>query len=136
MVIGHPTHLGKPNNLISYLGGTKDKTLFVSAMLIIKGEKMEKEIVLIAKFIAKTGEENNVREALLSLVNPTRKEKGCILYNFHIETDNNNSFIFYEIWENKESFDLHSQINHFKNVMNEIKDLLDKPIEVIFLNKQ
>ena len=29
MISGYPTALGKPNNLIYDLGGTKDKTLFV-----------------------------------------------------------------------------------------------------------
>jgi quinol monooxygenase YgiN len=97
---------------------------------------MPTEIVLIAKSIAKKGSEDTVKKELLSLVAPTRKEKGCILYNFHIETDNKNTFVFYEIWENKEALDKHIQTNSFKNVMNKINDLLEKPMEVIFLNKQ
>jgi len=97
---------------------------------------MGQEVVLLARFLAKNGNENEVKKELLSLVEPTRKENGCIVYNFHTEAKNKNAFVFYEIWENNDFLKQHSQTDRFIKCMENVKELLEKPVDLIFLNKQ
>jgi quinol monooxygenase YgiN len=95
---------------------------------------MEQEITLVVKTTAKKGSEDAVKKELLTLVEPTRKEKGCIQYNLHVET-NTGVFVFYEIWENNDVLQLHTRTDHFKNTMGNVKDLLEKPMDVMVLNR-
>jgi len=96
---------------------------------------MEQEVVVLAKFVAKKGYENQLKNTLISLIAPTKKEKGCILYHFHSEINHPHVFVFYEIWKNQNYLKQHSETNHFKNTINSIQDLLEKPLEVTFLNQ-
>lgn len=50
-----------------------------------------------------------VKAFLLDLVNKTKKEKASILYGLHQSIDDENTFFFYEIWENQEGLDNHNQ---------------------------
>ncbi len=50
------------------------------------------KVVLTAMIKAKPGEEDAVKEILLALVEPTRKEAGCLCYNLHqSKSDKRNS---------------------------------------------
>lgn len=71
-------------------------------------------IYVVATSIAKKGEEGRYRESLLSLISPTRKEKGCLLYDLHQDQVNPSHFIFYEIWDSRESLDAHATSEHLK----------------------
>jgi quinol monooxygenase YgiN len=95
---------------------------------------MEEEIVLIVKVIAKKGSEDNVKNELLSLVEPTRKEKGCRQYTLHVEPDTK-ILVFYGVWANNDLLQLHTHTDHFKKVMAKIKELLSEPMNVMVLNK-
>ena len=94
---------------------------------------MTHEVVLMARFFAKPGREERVKEKLISLVEPTRKEPGCRLYNLHEEECKRGSFIFYEIWESKPALDTHLKGDNIKNVMKEIEDDLEKEPKIMFL---
>lgn len=50
-----------------------------------------------------------VKAFLLNMVEQTRKEKACISYQLHQSIDDENTFFFYEIWENQEGLDHHNQ---------------------------
>ncbi|WP_087107095.1 putative quinol monooxygenase [Halomonas citrativorans] len=69
-------------------------------------------IYVVATSIAKEGFQDLYRESLISLVTPTRKEKGCLLYDLHQDKENASHFIFYEIWDNQSSLDKHSISEH------------------------
>ena len=45
------------------------------------------KVTVIAFHRAKPGKEDDLREALLSLCDPTRAEKGCINYDLHVSAD-------------------------------------------------
>jgi quinol monooxygenase YgiN len=97
---------------------------------------MDNNITLIAIFTAREELKGRVKSLLASLVEPTRKEDGCCLYNFHVESEKDNSFVFYETWRNQAALDLHMSGSFFKEVMAEVDASLEKPLEVTFLNKQ
>ena len=80
---------------------------------------------------------NDVKEVILSMINPTREEKGNEVYNFYEEKSNdskNISFHLFEIYKNSAALDFHRNTSYFKDYRSKIEDLLAKPIEVKILN--
>jgi quinol monooxygenase YgiN len=65
------------------------------------------QLTIIATITAKAGHEADVRQALLDLIPPTRKEPGFIQYDLHESLDDPRVFVFYENWEDQASLDLH-----------------------------
>lgn len=55
-------------------------------------------ITVVARFRAKRGMENRLRQELIALVEPTRREPGCINYDLHQDRDDPVQFLFYENW--------------------------------------
>jgi quinol monooxygenase YgiN len=83
-------------------------------------------VILTAIVKAKPGQEDAVKDALLSLVEPTRKESGCLLYNLHQSKSDQTMFMFYEQWASKEALDAHGKTPHMKALGAKLKDKTDK----------
>jgi quinol monooxygenase YgiN len=79
-----------------------------------KAEVPKGGVVLTAMVKAKQGQEDAVREALLALVEPTRKEPGCLCYNLHQSKSDPTQFMFYEQWASKEALDSHGKTPHMR----------------------
>ncbi len=77
-------------------------------------EYKEEYIVVMAMIQAKESEKELVKEALCWLVEPTRKEKGCLIYTFYQNKENKALFYSYEIWENQSAIDKHLESGHIK----------------------
>ena len=95
------------------------------------------KIVVLASFFPKKDKNNEVKEILLSMINPTRSEKGNELYNFYEEknTDNQSEiFHLFEIYTDAEALDFHKKTSYYLDYRSKIIDLLMKPIEVKILN--
>ena len=75
---------------------------------------------------ARPGQEDAVKEALLSLVEPTRKEPGCLLYNLHRSKADPTQFMFYEQWAGQEALDAHGKTPHMRALGAKLKDRTDK----------
>ena len=71
-------------------------------------------VVLVAELTAKPGEQQAVREALMAMVEPTRKEAGCLCYNLHQSVKDPATFMFYEQWASQAALDAHSQSAHMR----------------------
>ena len=95
------------------------------------------KIIVLASFYPKNEKNNEVKETILAMVNPTRSEEGNEIYNFY-ETKKdggkNNSFYLFEVYKDPAALDFHKNTSHYKNYRSKIADLLDKPIEVKVLN--
>lgn len=89
-----------------------------------------KRITVLAMVKAKEGMEEAVKEELLSLVNPTRSEPGCINYDVHQATDDKSLFMFYENWKSLEDVEKHRETPHLKAYRQKVVSLIAKPIEV------
>ena len=71
-----------------------------------------KPLTVIAKLKAKNGREEQPREMLQSLVEPTRAEKGCISYDLHRSHEDPGLFVFYEDWESRPLWEAHMKSPH------------------------
>ncbi len=60
------------------------------------------------------------------LVEESRKEKGCISYTLHQNTENPLHFCIMEQWEDENAIQQHNQTNHFKTLVPQMKDCREK----------
>ena len=89
-------------------------------------------IILTAMVKAKPGQEEAVKEALMSMVGPTRQEPGCLCYNLHQSKSDATQFMFYEQWASKASLDAHGKTPHMKALGGKLKGKTDKGGGVVF----
>ncbi len=90
------------------------------------------KIVVLASFYPKNDKNNEVKETILTMVDPTRSEEGNKIYNFYeIKNDDvkNISFHLFEVYKDTAALDFHRNTSHYKNYRSKILDLLDRPIE-------
>lgn len=73
-----------------------------------------------------------VKEALQSLIDPTRSEEGCISYTLHQDCDDDKVFMFYENWASKEALDLHLQTPHLQGLVARADELFAAPLDIKF----
>lgn len=86
------------------------------------------KLTVVAKVVAKRECLESVKNELLKLITPTRKENGCIEYNLHQDNEEPAVFIFYETWENLASLESHMNTDHFKNYVNAVGSMLEEKV--------
>ncbi len=91
-------------------------------------------LVVIAKITAVEGKEEQAKAALLSVVEPTHAEEGCIQYDFHQDLQKPHLFYAYEIWESMAHLKAHGQSEHIAAMKAKTKDCIVSS-ELSFLNK-
>lgn len=90
-------------------------------------------VVAIAETSADRAEE--LKSVCLSLIEPTRKEKGSISYDLYQDTTNPGKFIFIENWQSKEHLDVHLKAPHFVAASAAFGKIVTKELSVTMLNK-
>lgn len=98
----------------------------LAAETVAKTEMPKDGVILVAMVKAKPGQEDAVKEALVSLVEPTRKESGCLCYNLHQSKNDKTQFLFYEQWASKEALAAHGKTPHMKALGAKLKDRVAK----------
>lgn len=75
---------------------------------------MGKQLTVIAHLRALDGQIEETRAFLTGLIEPTRKEPGCIEYWLHQDDDDPAEFTFYENWTSREAWDRHMEMPHLQ----------------------
>ncbi len=91
---------------------------------------MQGTVHVLALFTAAPGKEVELEEALMVLVEPTRKEAGCIRYDLVRGLGKSAEFAFIEEWESAEHLDAHSQTPHVREVGSKAAGLLGAPASI------
>ncbi len=91
---------------------------------------MAENLTVVARLKAKPGKENDVKQRLLALIAPTRKEQGCINYDLHESLDDKTLFVFYENWTSKAALDAHLQTPHVQAFLGKADELLAEPPDI------
>jgi quinol monooxygenase YgiN len=78
---------------------------------------------VIAIFYAEMGKEDEMESALRELIEPTRRETGCIRYDLlrSLKGEHYVEFVFVEEWASEEALDAHGQSEHLKSLRGRIK---------------
>ena len=91
------------------------------------------EIRVIARALARSGKDQQLRNTLRGMLVPTRAEEGCRLYELY-ESDNKGLFYFYEKWESQDALARHTETSHYKQLTQSVSDLLEGAFEVNVLD--
>jgi quinol monooxygenase YgiN len=82
---------------------------------------MRDTIIVTAFLTPNEGQEEEVLSALKKVQAASRQEAGCLTYNLHKSVDDN-TFVLYEEWANKESIEKHINSNHYQEYRDTISD--------------
>jgi quinol monooxygenase YgiN len=101
-----------------------------------KPKKMNKstlKVVAIAETSAEKAEE--LKSVCLGLIEPTRKESGCISYELYQDTTNPGRFTFIEEWESQNHLDIHLKTPHLVAAGEAFGKIVTKDLLILMLNK-
>ncbi len=90
-------------------------------------------ISVVAELQAQEGHEDEVREALNSLVGPSRKETGCIKYDLFEDKHSVGAFFTYEEWASEAALRKHLELN--KTTLEKTKPMLRTPMSLKVLKQ-
>lgn len=85
---------------------------------------------VVARIRAQPDKVAEVRELLLTLIEPTRKEAGCITYELLQNQDDPADFTFVEEWASDASLTAHAASDHLRTVGAQLASLTTKPPEI------
>ena len=91
---------------------------------------MDAKVTVVARLQAIPGKEEAVVRELLTLVDATRKEEGCLNYDLHISHETPGLFLFYENWSSRAHLDRHAQSAHIQAFRAKGRELLTQPAEI------
>ncbi len=73
------------------------------------------EVYVVAILKAQAGKSAALLSAISEvLLGATRAEEGCIQYALHQDMEDENTFVFYEIWQSAAHLEKHSQSAHMQ----------------------
>ena len=85
---------------------------------------------VVAHLRAKPDKIEETREALCSLIDPTRAEDGCIQYELMQNAADPTDFTFVEEWSGDAALDAHLQTEHIQLVVSKADELLAAPPDI------
>ena len=85
---------------------------------------------VVAHLRAKPDKVEETKVALLALVEPTRAENGCILYELSQNTADPTDFTFVEEWESDKALDTHLESEHIRELRSRADDLFAAPPDI------
>ena len=85
---------------------------------------------VVARVKAISGKEDQVSEALIELVTPTRNEPGCIVYELLQNTDDPTDFTFVEEWESDAALASHAASEHIKATRAKLEGIVEEAPDI------
>jgi len=92
--------------------------------------RTEDALRVLAFFKARPGKGKELEKVLLTLVGPTRSERGNIAYVLHRSTDDPDELAFDEMFTSYGAFKEHSEKPYIKGLGRKIEHLLAAPVKV------
>lgn len=89
-------------------------------------------IRIIARFTARPDSIDALRTLLLGMLEPTRKEVGCVSYELLNNSADPTDFTFVEEWASQAAIDAHMKTPHLQAVVADSAPLLASPLDVRF----
>lgn len=70
--------------------------------------------VVVATYVSKDGESEELTRRLKAMISPTRAEPGCLAYRVTNSNDDPNTFVLFEVYDDEEAFKVHAASDHFE----------------------
>lgn len=84
---------------------------------------------------ATSGKEEELKQALLEVIEPSRSEPGCLDYRLHQDITDPNIFLLHETWESQDKHALQFEKNYIKSLGEKLDTLLTKPYQVVMSSR-
>ena len=81
------------------------------------------------------GKEDDLKKALIDVIEPSRSENSCLEYRLHQDKHNHAQFVLYENWKSAELHQEQFNKPYIVSLGDKIEHLLAKPYQVIFANE-
>ena len=92
---------------------------------------MAKQTVrVVARVVALPDQVEPVKSILLSIIEPTRQEAGCIFYELMQNSADPTDFVFVEEWETQELLDAHLNSQHIQQAASQLNGLAAMPPDI------
>src|ERR1700716_2094265 len=72
--------------------------------------------VVIAKWTVEDGHEQDVEDAILALIEPSRAEPGNLFYQANRDPEDPRGFCFYELYADRAAYEAHGASEHFQRL--------------------
>lgn len=82
-------------------------------------------ITIVANMRAKEGKQEELKDSLMQVIEPTRNESGCVSYHIHQHLEDNRNFTAYEVWVDKASVENHMKSEHMLGNSERTKDIIE-----------
>ena len=90
----------------------------------------ENTLRLIARIKSRPDKVEETREFLSRLIEPTRKETGCLAYELLQNRDDPTEFVFVEEWADDAALAAHFETEHIKAGLQQFPELAAEPLEL------
>jgi len=90
-------------------------------------------ITIIGTVVGRPETRDELERLLAAQVEPTRAEPGCVNYHFHVDAEDDCTFVFYENWQSQAHLDAHMGMPHLTPLLTQIDSLLTQPISIRYL---
>ncbi|MCY6370589.1 putative quinol monooxygenase [Clostridium ganghwense] len=84
----------------------------------------------VSKIYVKEEQINEFVEVFKGMIEPTKKEKGCIQYEMYQDEEKPSTLIVLEQWECREDFDNHMKSEHFERIAPKMSEYMTKETEI------
>jgi quinol monooxygenase YgiN len=85
---------------------------------------------VVARFVARPGQEQALKTVLTALIPPTRRELGCYHFDLLENPLDPRDFCFVEKWENEKKVEQHAESEHVKRTLAQVEDLVETPPDI------
>lgn len=91
---------------------------------------MSSQLTLVVYSRAKPGMEEELGKRLLTLVEPSRAEEGCISYDIHQSNDDPAVWMAYENWRSEDDLALHFTMPYLRAFADRKDEVLAEPLDI------
>lgn len=91
---------------------------------------LNKTVRVIARVTSLPDKVEELKGLLLNLVEPTRREEGCVSYHLLQDKTNAAEFVFIEEWANDSAIDAHMTTYHVQEAFSKAQSLFAKPPDI------
>jgi quinol monooxygenase YgiN len=104
--------------------------IYTNAQVLCFGEsRTHMMIILKITMNALPEKQKELMQTLVSMVEPTSKESGCLSYEAFCDIEDKNIFSLIETWENREYLEHHLKSDRF-GILLGTKSLLNQPLKI------
>lgn len=87
------------------------------------------------RFDAVLGKEQQLRDELLRVLEPTRAEPGCLRIHLFESTRAPLTYFIHSEWVDEAAFDAHAKLPHMTRFLATVRDLMSNPLQGVRTNR-